>query len=181
MLGENQASMTAAAPIEEAMAGSEEALNELIVLYQKRVAGFVLGLTGERDAVDDLTQSIFFGVARSIGKLRQPERFEPWLFQIARNACLSYLRRRKWRSLFVPFSPSDHERAAEEESSDDDAERLRIALQKLPTSQRDLVCLLFEGSYSYEELAALTRSTIASVRSRLHRAKRTLRRVWHEA
>jgi hypothetical protein len=53
--------MTAAAPIEEAMAGSEEATTELIVLYQKRVAGFVLGLTRERNAVDDLTQSIFFG------------------------------------------------------------------------------------------------------------------------
>ena len=178
MLGDNQASVTATAPIEDAIAGSEEALTELIVLYQKRVAGFVLGLTGERDAVDDLTQAIFLKVAGSIGKLRQPERFEPWLFQIARNACLSHLRRRKWLSLFVPFSPSDHERAAE--SSDDAAERLRAALQKLPTSQRDLVCLLFERSYSYEELAALTRSTIASVRSRLHRAKRTLRKVWHE-
>src|SRR5262245_53487379 len=179
MFGEKQASVTAAAPIEDAIAGSEEALTELIVLYQKRVAGFVLGLTGERDAVDDLTQAIFLKVARSIGKLRQPERFEPWLFQIARNACLSHLRRRKWLSLFVPFSPRDHERAAKEESSDD-AERLRAALQKLPTSQRDLVCLLFERTYSYEELAALTRSTIASVRSRLHRAKRTLRKVWHE-
>jgi RNA polymerase sigma-70 factor (ECF subfamily) len=172
--------MPAAPPIEDAIAGSEEALTELIVLYQRRVAGFVLGLTGERDAVDDLTQAIFIKVARSIGKLRQPERFEPWLFQIARNACLSHLRRRKWLGLFAPFSLAEHERPIEERHSADDAERLRAALQKLPANQRDLVCLLFEEDYSYQELARMTRTTVASIRSRLHRAKRTLRRVWLE-
>ncbi len=51
-------SVTAAAPIEDAIAGSEAALSELIVLYQKRVAGFVLGLTGEPGAVEDPTQAV---------------------------------------------------------------------------------------------------------------------------
>jgi len=179
MLGESQASVIAAAPIEEAIAGSEEALTALIVLYQRRVAGFVLGLTGEREAVDDLTQAIFLKMSCSIQKLRQPERFEPWLFQIARNVCLSHLRRRKWLGLFVPFSPTEHERAAEE-SPPDEAERLRAALQTLPPSQRELLCLLFERSYSYEELARLGRTTVASVRSRIHRAKRALRSAFRE-
>ena len=179
MLEKTEASAFTAAPIEEAIDGDEEALSELIVLYQRRVAGFVLGLTGDREAVDDLTQTIFFKMACSIGKLRRPERFEPWLFQIARNACLSHLRRRKWSSLFIPFSPTEHERAVSEREPDD-AERLRAALQTLPPSQRELLCLLFERSYSYEELAKLGRTSVASVRSRLHRAKRALRRAFRE-
>lgn len=180
MLEKTEASVFTAAPIEAAIDGDEEALTELIVLYQRRVAGFVLGLTGDREAVDDLTQAIFFKMACSIGKLRRPDRFEPWLFQIARNACLSHLRRRKWLSLFIPFSPTEHERAVEE-CRPDDAERLRAALQTLAPSQRELLCLLFERSYSYEELAKAGRTSVAAVRSRLHRAKRALRRAFRES
>src|SRR3569623_3659123 len=82
-------------------------MEQLIVLYQYRVARFVVGQTRDPAHCEDLCQTIFVKMVLSLPRVRTPERFEPWLFQIARNVCRDLLRARSgWRRLFAAYDES---------------------------------------------------------------------------
>ena len=164
-----------------AQRGEEAALAQVIGLYQNRVAAYILTITGEEASVDDLAQTSFVRMARHLSRLRSLDSFEPWLFRIARNACLSHLRRRKITRLFEAFSLRDHDRPVAAASPGDEGQVgtlawLREALLRLPPAQRELLGLIQEQELSYEELAHITGSSVSAVKSRLFRAREQLRR-----
>jgi len=161
--------------------GDAAAMEALIARYQPRVAGFVLACVGDGQAVDDLCQTIFYKMLLGLPRLADDEKFEAWLFRIARNACFDYLRRRRLRRIFVPWQLGDNEFASAPESTADAADDRRIdifrrALMLLPQRQRELVALLQDDRLSYEQLAAITNSSVSAVKSRLFRARRQLRK-----
>ena len=161
--------------------GDAAAMEALIARYQPRVAGFVFACVGEGQAVDDLCQTIFYKMLLGLPRLADAEKFEAWLFRIARNACFDYLRRRRLRRIFVPWQLGDNEFASAPESTADAADDRRIdifrrALMLLPQQQRELVALLQDDRLSYEQLAAITNSSVSAVKSRLFRARRHLRK-----
>lgn len=167
-----------------AQRGDEVALTEVIRLYQNRVAAYCLTITGEESAVDDLAQTTFVRMARHLPRLRSLDSFEPWFFRIARNACLSHLRRRKISRLFEAFSLRDHDLPTSAASPSDSGQAgtlawLREALLRLPPSQRELLGLIQEQELSYEELAQITGSSVSAVKSRLFRAREQLR-LWRK-
>lgn len=156
--------------------GDRKALEELILLYRARVARFVIARTGERDHYEDLCQAVFVKMVLALPKLRDAERFESWLFQIARNVCRDHLRAVSGRrSLFVSLA-SHHENVAPTVETDTSAE-IERAMAQLPEEQRTLLRLSLEERRSYEDLATLSRSTRSSVKSRLWRARRNLREL----
>jgi len=160
--------------------GDAAAMEALIARYQPRVAGFVFACVGEGQAVDDLCQTIFYKMLLGLPRLADAEKFEAWLFRIARNTCFDYLRRRRLRRIFVPWQSGENEWASAPESpADAVAERrldsFRQALLRLPQKQRELVALLQDERLSYEQLAAITHSSVSAVKSRLFRARRHLR------
>jgi len=163
--------------VEKGRAGDSDALDELVRRYQRRVAAFVFAMTGEPATVDDLAQDIFVKMFQKIATLRNAENFEAWLFRLARNTCRDHFRKEKWRILFVPFR-SHHEEVAEAAEIPEDVERLLHALQQLPPAQRELLALLKDGDWSYEELARMTNSTVSAVRSRLFRARAELKQIY---
>ena len=162
--------------IERAGGGDRRAAELLIGLYQQRVARFVIGQTGDQAHYEDLCQTIFVKMVLALPRLRDRERFEPWLFQIARNVCRDHLRaRRGWRRLFVPWVPA-HDAAAEPDRDpqiDDAALDRRMA--ELPEPQRAILKLSLDGSKSYEDMARLSGSSVSAVKSRLFRARENLR------
>ncbi len=99
-------------PLEELVlrgrGGDRSALTELIRLYQTRMARFIIGQTGDESHYEDLCQAVFVKMVLALPRLRAADRFEPWLFQIARNICRDHLRARQgWRRLFVPLGPEN--------------------------------------------------------------------------
>src|SRR5262245_51650637 len=161
--------------------GDAAAMEVLIARYQPRVAGFVFACVGEGQAVDDLCQTIFYKMLLGLSRLEAEEKFEAWLFRIARNACFDYLRRRRLRRLFVPWQSGEKELASVPESTAESAAERRLdsfrrALLRLPQKQRELVALLQDDRLSYEQLAAITNSSVSAVKSRLFRARRHLRK-----
>lgn len=168
--------------IARAQAGDLSAQDGLVRAYQSRVAGFIAALAGDSSAVEDIAQMTFVKALLGIKKLREPGRFEAWLFRLARNACYDHFRKERWRKIFVPFLAS-HGEAAEEPRQDfagPEPERLAAiwaALQKLPPAQRELLVLLQERDWTYEELAEITGSTASSVKSRLFRARAELKQL----
>jgi RNA polymerase sigma-70 factor (ECF subfamily) len=160
--------------------GDSAAMELLIERYQSRVAGFVFACVGDGQAVDDLCQTIFYKMLVGLRRLEEDGKFEPWLFRIARNACFDYLRRRQLRRIFVPWQSAADQAASAAEppanSTDDRIDTFRRALMRLPKRQRELVALLQDQRLSYEQLAVITSSSVGSVKSRLFRARRQLRR-----
>jgi len=161
--------------VRRAQHGDERAQHELIVGYQNRVAGFVFAITGRSDAVEDLAQSVFIKMIRALDRLQAPEQFESWLFRLARNTCIDYLRRQKLRRIFLPFA-AEYENVPEQPGAVDveELDALRHALDQLRPQDRALLSLVQEGR-SHAEIAAVFGTSVAAVKARLHRAREQLR------
>jgi RNA polymerase sigma-70 factor (ECF subfamily) len=159
--------------------GDRRAIEELIGRYQGRIARFVVSQTSDTQQYEDLCQVIFVKMVLNLTRLQDPERFEPWLFQIARNACRDHLRRQRgWRRLFTAFEPAYEAIAASPPvAGDERTEDVARGLARLPADQATLLRLSLEGDRSYEELAALSETSVPAVKSRLHRARRSLRQI----
>ena len=161
--------------VRRAQRGDETALRELIVSYQRRVAGFIYAVTGRSDSVEDLAQMVFVKMVRSLASLNAPEQFESWLFRLARNTCIDHLRRQKLRRIFLPFG-DEHENIPEPPGAVDTEEldALRHALAQLRPQDRALLALVQEGR-SHAEIAETLETSVAAEKARLHRAREHLR------
>ncbi|HTT82007.1 MAG TPA: sigma-70 family RNA polymerase sigma factor [Rhizomicrobium sp.] len=169
-------------PLEELVlrgrSGDRPALTELIRRYQTRMARFVIGQTGENH-YEDLCQTVFVKMVLALPRLRATDRFESWLFQIARNVCRDHLRAGQgWRRLFVPLGPESEGVAADSAPAPkEDEKSLGRGLAQLPPEQRRLLELSLEQKRSHEELAAMTSTSVSAVKSRLFRARENLRGI----
>jgi RNA polymerase sigma-70 factor (ECF subfamily) len=155
--------------------GERRAAEQLILLYQQRIARFVIAQTGDQAHYEDLCQAIFVKMVLALPKLRARERFEPWLFQIARNVCRDHLRAQKsWRRLFIPYG-AQHEVVSAPEPAPDISDSMQANIDRLPQSQRSILRLSLDERRSYEDMARLTKSSVPALKSRLHRARENLR------
>ncbi len=170
-----------AALILRARAGEADAIEELIRAYQRRVAGFIVAHTGERDDYEDLCQKTFVKMVLALPRLNSTDTFEAWLFTIARNVCTDHLRaRRGWRALFIHYE-SEHESVPMHHSeSAIEAEAVNRALEKMPEAQRELLQLAISEDRSYEDMARISKISLAALKSRLFRARKTLRELLYE-
>ncbi len=162
-----------------AQGGSREAMEDLIALYQERVAGFVYSMIGSGEHLADLCQDTFVRMITGLPRLKSPESFEMWLFKIARNVCADHLRRERVRRILVPLR-QEHEPVDPRAPSQGRVARFKKLLQDLPPRQRELIALTGERDWSYQELAGITGCTVSSVKSRLFRAREFLRRRMNE-
>jgi RNA polymerase sigma-70 factor, ECF subfamily len=157
-------------------AGDRAAFEELLGLYQPRLRHFVASMIGDEHAADDLLQEVWFEVYRGLARLSAPGAFPAWLYRIARHRVLRELRK-KHRA----FSPLAETEVAEEGEVDDfsaeDAQRVQAALVQLAPEHREVLLLRFFEGMAYEDIARVTACQVGTVRSRLHYAKRALRRV----
>jgi RNA polymerase sigma-70 factor (ECF subfamily) len=175
---ENTQSVTLEETVRLAQNGDESAQRELIVSYQRRVAGFVYAVTGRSDCVEDLAQLVFIKMIRALANLQAPAQFEAWLFRLARNVCIDHLRRERLRRIFVPFA-AEHSEVAEPQGAVDSEEldALRHALSKLRPADRALLALAQEGR-SQVEMAEITGASVVVVKARLYRARERLREFY---
>ena len=152
---------------------------ELATLFERhhaRLYRFCLRMTGDRHASEDLVQDVFMRILKYRASYRDNMDFVPWMFGIARNACLSYLRRP------APDAGSDREpetlagEPCEDAAvADERAELVRRALLALPPDRRDVLVLSRFEFKSYEEIAAVLGCSVGAVKVRVHRALKELR------
>jgi RNA polymerase sigma-70 factor (ECF subfamily) len=157
-------------------AGDGTAFAELVESYHARLGGYLARLVGEAAAADAL-QEVWVAVWRGLPRLVDAAAFEAWAFRIARDQAYRELRR---RGPVVTGLPPDGELPAdpdEETFSPEDAAALQDALDRLPTEQRDVLGLRYLDGLSYEQIATIVGRPVGTVRSRIHYAKRALRRV----
>src|ERR1700736_839647 len=83
--------------IQNAKAGDDAAFNQVVLAYRKRILGTISRLIGRPEDVEDVAQEVFIRLYFSLGQLRTPEVFEPWLYRLTVNASYDYLRKSRRR------------------------------------------------------------------------------------
>lgn len=172
--------------IERARRGDLPAFNLLVEHYQTSVYNLCLRMLGSPQAAEDATQDAFLATYRHLDKFRGGV-FRSWLFRIAANACYDDLRRRKARpsmSLDEPIAeerhldvadraPSPHERAEQMELRS----ALAKALARIPEDQRLAIVLCDVQGMDYAQIAAVTQTSLGTVKSRINRGRLRLRAI----
>jgi len=154
--------------------GDEPAFAELVERYNSRLTTFIQRLLQNTDGADDILQEVWFDVFKNITRLQNTAAFRGWLYRIARDRVAQRFRRRK-----VPLVPLVDVAAAESSFDDENLlalfPKLESALQTLNPEHNEVLVLRYLEELSYEEIAAVTRCPVGTVRSRLHYAKNALR------
>ena len=151
-------------------AGDGKAFEELVVRYSPRLRAFLSRMLDE--AAEDALQEVWLDVFKGVGSLRELGAFATWVYRVARDRAYRALRRRGLKTLPLP----EVEVSAAEEVDDDERDLLNVSLDELPHEQREVVLLRFIERMPYERIAEAVGCGIGTVRSRLHYAKRALRR-----
>ena len=86
--------------IKRAQAGDNAAFNEVVLAYRRRVLGTIARSIARSEDVEDVAQEVFLRLYFSLGQLRAPEVFEPWLYRLTVNAAYDYLRKQRRRMEF---------------------------------------------------------------------------------
>jgi len=162
-------------------AGDATALEELVERHYGPLLYFVRRMLGSSADAEDVLQDTWLAVLRNLRKLRNPEAFSAWLYRIARNRIYEQLRKSK---PVLPLSEEVETAVTPEENTDefsaDDAARVHQCLDKLRPEHREVLILRFLEHMSYQEIEAVVGCSLGTVRSRLHYAKRALRKEMEE-
>jgi RNA polymerase sigma-70 factor (ECF subfamily) len=138
-------------------------------------------LVHDEQASLDIVQESFINSARYIGSLHEDGKFGSWLFGIAHQKCIQ-----RWRKQAREEDLRDELAAVPVEFEDDPAELLireeqeaefMKLLNQLPLPQRSVLLLHYVEDFSLEEIAGITGAQLGTVKSRLHYAKKALRRL----
>ena len=169
--------------VERAVAGDLDAFNQLVALYQDYLFSLVVRVVNDRDSAADAVQEAFFSCYRNIHRFRG-DSFRSWLTRIALNAATDILRYRKRRPA-DPFPEWEDDSwqppAGEDASPEREAVRrstaaiLATALAQVTPDQRTAILLYDVEGYDYQEIADMTRVSLGTVKSRIHRGRLALR------
>lgn len=171
--------------VTRAVAGREDGFEELVRRYQRPIASYIYRMVGDYESALDLTQEVFIKVYNSIKRYRSEFKFSTWIYKIAHNAAVDYLRRHSVReSALVAQSDGEtydlpiesaartpeqeyalHERRAEIEG----------VVRLLPAAYRELIVLRHSHDLSYDEIAEVTGLPLGTVKNRLFRAREMMR------
>ncbi len=177
-----RASNPDAALIEAFQQGDEFAFVSLYNQHKGAVYGFVYKMLMDRQAAQDVTQDTFIRVYEHRERLVATGAFKSWLFTIARNQCLNYLRKAKRvDSLEEPDTLPGLRSPSLDLERSDAIRFVNHVLARLSTDYREVLILREYQNLSYEDIAAVTRSTVSAVKSRLFKARRKMAVLYREA
>ena len=148
--------------------------NMLVRGYQQKLYWHVRKMVIDHDEADDLVQEVFVKVWKNLDKFRQDSQLYTWVYRIATNECLNYLRKKKQR-FFNPIHDIQGELAQKLDSSpyvDGDEIQLKLqkALLKLPDKQRLVFNMKYFDEMKYEEIAEITETSVGSLKASYHHA-----------
>ena len=163
--------------------GEAAAFDEVVRLYQPRVARLVQRLLGWRGDVEDIVQETFLVALSQCKRFRGESSLATWLSAIAIRKCRTHRWRRllRWRWLNQRSVESRKADAADAGAIvDETAQRVRRAVQELPQGMREAVVLYYLEGMSVAEMSKVLGATVNAIDVRLHRAREKLRETLSE-
>jgi RNA polymerase sigma factor (sigma-70 family) len=172
--------------------GDDRAFEELYSRYQRRIAAYVCGMVKDYGRAEDITQEVFVSALRRMRQTERPIAFKPWIYEIAKNACIDAYRRGR-RAEEVSYdaddrlSPSDHVRLVATGPEPDAAVDAKLELDNLcgafgglSESHHEILVLRELEGLSYKDIGARMGMSRPAVESTLFRARKRLGEEYDE-
>ena len=174
--------------LRRAQGGDPDAFGQLMEPLEQLVWRVCWHYTGNREAAEDCGQEAMIRIWRNLGNYRGECALESWVYRIAANCCMDWLRKKKRdKSVSMEplreqgFDPADPSPGTEEQAvAKDERQRLREAIVRLPDDQREALILTQLEKVSYEEAARTLGVSEGTVKSRVNRAKARLKEILTE-
>ncbi len=173
--------------IDEATSGNEKAYAELMRRYRKSVYHTLLKMVHNTDDAEDLTIEAFAKAFRNLPKFKKEYTFSTWLFRIATNNCIDFIRKKRLETLSINTSyNNDNGENLNLDIRDEDLdpqesairvqkiELIRNIVTQLPPKYQKLVQLRYFEELSYDEIANALDAPLGTVKAQLHRARELL-------
>ncbi|MDZ7362356.1 MAG: sigma-70 family RNA polymerase sigma factor [candidate division KSB1 bacterium] len=174
--------------INRALQGDQKAYAELMERYHGPLFSLLYKMVRSKEETEDLVQEAFMKAFASLATFNEEFAFSTWLYKIAINNTIDHLRKKKLRtySLDKPIqskegelkreypdvhSSSDHDLLSTEKSG-----LITKAIEDLPEKYRQVILLRHSDELSYEEIAAITKVPLGTVKARIFRAREMLKR-----
>ena len=172
--------------VERILAGNEDAFTALVEKYEKQIHTFIWRRVGDYHIAEEITQDAFLRAYEKLGTLRDPNRFSGWLYMIATRCSLTWLGEKN-----IPMQSLEAKSTAEIESlfyaqyiveqnehsaTEKQREVVEYLLQKLTARERTVVALHYLSEMSCEEIGDFLGMSPNTVKSRLHRARKRLKK-----
>ena len=170
--------------IQQYLKGDEKSLEILIARYLKPIYSFVYKNVGNPSEAEDITQEVFIKIWKNIKKFDQNKNFKPWIFQIAKNTSIDFLRKKK----SIPFSKFENEKGQNvllDNMADapnniienlSDKRVLASASFGLNEKEQKIINLRHKEGMSFKEIADVFKESINTVKSRYRRAIANMRK-----
>ena len=153
----------------------QEAFEQLVPAYRRRVFGLAYSILRDRAAAEDLAQEVFVKLWRALPGYDGRAQLSTWIYAITRNAAVSELRRRRRSvSLSDPAVFEEVEHASAVPAALPDDLMLRRRIEALPEKQRQAITLYYLDERPVEEVAAMMGLPANTVKTHLHRARASL-------
>jgi RNA polymerase sigma-70 factor, ECF subfamily len=157
-------------------ARDDAAFEEIVARYTPRLRYYLRKMLGGVQSAEDALQEVWLDAFRSLPALIEPAAFPAWIYRLARDRAFREVRRQRSHLPLEEFDVIDEAGSADDFSTED-AARIHHALDALIPEHREVLVLRFIESMTYEQIAGIVGCQLGTVRSRLHYAKRVLRRV----
>ncbi|HRU39543.1 MAG TPA: RNA polymerase sigma factor [Candidatus Goldiibacteriota bacterium] len=169
-------------------AGDRQAFNVIVDKYSREIINYAYRFTGIKEDAEDIGQEVFVRVFNAAPGYTASAKFTTWLYRIAYNACVDYIRKRKHGGKVSSLDavegeteiqvPDPNNKPADELMLDaEESAGIRAALSLLPEKQRAALILKVYEDKSYAEIAEILGVSVASVESMIFRARTAMRQV----
>lgn len=178
--------------VSAAKAGDQQAFEQLVQDNQNRIYSLAVRLAGDREEAFDLAQEAFVKAWQGLPAFQGESSFATWIYRLATNVCIDYLRKQKRRRQVESEVSLDDEELSWTEPADwsqdphrqlersEQGRALARGLEALPEQQRQILVLRELSGLSYQEIAEKLNLDLGTVKSRIARARMALRKILAE-
>lgn len=162
----------------------EAAFNELVLAYQQRIYWHVRRMVISHSDADDLVQEVFIRIWNNLDSFKGNSQLFTWIYRIATNECLSFLKRKKMRRA-ISLDPEENplvEKLREDPyiNGNELQMKLQEAILTLPEKQRMVFNLRYFEDLKYEELSEILDTSVGALKASYHHAVKKLEKYLTE-
>lgn len=166
--------------IQRACNGNATAFGDLYTRFATKIYRFIYFKTSQPELAQDFTHEVFVKAWEKLSTV-EPEKFQSWLFTIARNHVYDYYRTKKDHlSLNGDYQSSDQPSLAERLHTKLEVQKVLKLLDKLKPDYKEVVILRIMEGFSHAQIATITGSTEGNIRVKTHRALKQLRDLYEQ-
>ncbi|MFB0509547.1 MAG: RNA polymerase sigma factor [bacterium] len=158
-----------------ALKGDEDAYRRLLNSYKGRIFSYVYRIVKNYHDAEDITLDTFIRCFKSLNSFDRAKSFSTWLYTIAHNLTIDFLRKRKIEYDYLDERYPASTDLAKEYEDKQKLDKIDQALYQLAPMDREIVILFHKEEKSYEEIGEILKIPVTTIKTRLHRARLKLR------